>query len=64
MIFIKHAHIWLVIMVIYVGELNIMSMIDVISHIVSQLNGEVDMKDFGETTLCLGVQIEHLVVFF
>jgi hypothetical protein len=45
---------------VYVDDLNIISTTNAISEIVSQLKGEFEMKDLGETTFCLGLQIEHL----
>ena len=59
-IFIKWTHTTLVIVAVYVDDLNIIDMIDIISKIVSQLKGEFEMKDLGETTFCLGLQVEHL----
>ena len=47
-------------MAIYVDDLNLINTIDVISQIVSQLQGEFEMKDLGETTFCFNLQVEHL----
>jgi hypothetical protein len=45
--------------VVYVDDLNIIGTTNAISEIVSQLKGEFEMKDHGETTFCLGLHIEH-----
>ena len=47
-------------MAVYVDNLNIIGTTNAISKIVSQLKGEFEMKDLGETTSCLGLQIEHV----
>jgi hypothetical protein len=57
-IFIKRTHTKLFIVDVYVDDLNIIGM--AISEIVSRLKGEFEMKDFGKTTFCLSLQIEHL----
>ena len=58
-IFIKRTDKELVIVVVYVDDLNIIGTTNAISEIVSQLKGEFEMKDHGETTFCLGLHIEH-----
>ena len=60
-LFVEQTHTRLVITTIYVDDLNLIGMIDVISQIISQLKGEFGMKDLGETTFCLGLQVEDLV---
>ena len=59
-IFIKRTHTELVIVAIYVDDLNIIGTTNAISEIVSQLKGEFEMKDLGETTFCLGLSVAHL----
>ena len=48
-------------MAVYVDDLNIIGMTDAISEIISQFKCEFEMKDLGETTFYLGLQVEHLV---
>lgn len=57
-IFIKRIHPWLLIVAIYVDDLNLIGMVDAISFF--QLKAEFEMKDLEETTLCLGLHVEHL----
>ena len=57
MYFIKHIHTYVVIVAVYVDDLN---MTDTIFEIVSQLKGGFEMKDLGETTFCLSLQVEYL----
>jgi hypothetical protein len=57
----KHTYTWLVIMAIYVDDLNLIGMADVISQIGFQPKGELEMKDLGETIFCLGLQVECVV---
>ncbi len=49
-----------VLVAVYVDDLNIIDTTNVIFEIVSQLKGGLEMKHLSETTFCLGIQIEHL----
>jgi hypothetical protein len=49
-IFIKRTDKELVIVAVYVDDLNIVGTANAISEIVSQLKGEFEMKDLGETS--------------
>lgn len=51
----------IVIVAIFVDDLNFVGTVDVISHIVFN-SDEFEMIDFGETTLFLDLQIECLAI--
>jgi hypothetical protein len=51
----ERTHTWLVIVAIYVDDLNLIGTADVISQVGFQPKGELVMKDLGETIFCLGL---------
>jgi Reverse transcriptase (RNA-dependent DNA polymerase) len=59
-IFIKRSISSFIIITIYVDDLNIIGSPEEIEKTIKLLKNEFEMKDFGATKLCLGLQIEHL----
>jgi Reverse transcriptase (RNA-dependent DNA polymerase) len=58
-IFIKRSISSFIIIAVYVDDLNIIGSPEEIEKTVKLLKNEFEMKDFGVTKLCLGLQIEH-----
>ena len=48
-----------VLVAVYVDDLNIIGRTNAISEIVSQLKGEFEMKVVGKTTFYVGLHVEH-----
>ena len=57
----KGGGLWLT-MAIYADDLNLIGTIDAISQIVPQLKVQFEMKNLGETTMCLNLQVEYLAI--
>ena len=57
----KGGGLWLT-MAIYADDLNLIGTIDAISQIVPQLKVQFEMKNLGETTMCLHLQVEYLAI--
>ncbi|CAA0833362.1 Protein OBERON 4, partial [Striga hermonthica] len=59
-VFIKKSHNGVVIVAVYVDDLNIIGTANEIQEAVTFLKGEFEMKDLGKTKYCLGLQIERV----
>ena len=59
-VFIKRSGSELVIIAVYVDDLNIIGTTNELLEAVGNLKKEFEMKNLGKTKLCLGLQIEHL----
>ena len=59
-VFIKKNRSNFMIIVIYVDDLNLIGTPEEIQKAVEYLKKEFEIKDFGKTKFCLGLQIEHL----
>ena len=53
-----------VIIAVYVDDLNIIGTPEELLKVVGLLKKEFEMKDLGKTKFCLGLQIEHLAMKF
>ena len=58
-IFIKKSETRFAIIVVYVDDLNLVGTLEELTRITIYLKKEFEMKDFGKTKFCLGLQIEH-----
>ncbi|GKE07118.1 retrovirus-related pol polyprotein from transposon TNT 1-94 [Tanacetum coccineum] len=59
-VFIKKTTYGLVIIVVYIDDLNIIGTNKEFSKVIGHLKEEFEMKDLGKTKYCLGLQIEHM----
>ena len=59
-VFIKRSSAGFCIISVYVDDLNIIGNTQDIDEARNHLKMELEMKDFGKTKFCLGLQIEHL----
>nr|AQY61295.1 Pol [Coffea arabica] len=59
-VFIKKNGSNFVIIAVYVDDLNLIGTLEEIQNSVEYLKKEFEIKDFGKTKFCLGLQIEHL----
>ena len=56
----KETILGFVILAIYVDDINLIGTPMELHRAINYLKNEFEMKDFGKTKLCLGLQIEHL----
>lgn len=59
-IFIKRNGSSFVIIAVYVDDLNLIGTPEELEEAIAYLKKEFEIKDFGKTKICLGLQIEHL----
>ena len=59
-VFIKRSQNGYVIIAVYVDDLNIIGTPNELKEACAYLKSEFEMKDLGETRLCIGLQIDHL----
>ena len=59
-VFIKRSEMGFAIIAVYVDDLNIVETSNEVHVAAKYLMKEFEMKDLGQTKLCLGLQIEHL----
>ena len=58
-IFIKKSETGFAIIAVYVDDLNLVGTPEELTRTTNYLKKEFEMKDFGKTKFCLGLQIEH-----
>ena len=61
-IFIKKSKTGFAIVVVYVDNLNLIGTHKELIRTTKYLKNEFEMKDFGKTKFCLGLQIEHFPI--
>ena len=59
--YIKKTTLGLVILVVYVDDINLIGTPQKVQKAIEYLKKEFEMKDLGKTKICLGLQIEYLV---
>ena len=59
--FIKKSHFRFVIIAIHVDDMNLIRTLEELEKTASYLKSEFEMKDFGKTRFCLGLELEHCV---
>lgn len=59
-LFIKHRTTEIIIVAIYVDDLNLFGSKEMINETIIMLKRVFEMRDMGRTTYCLGLQFEHL----
>jgi hypothetical protein len=59
-LFIKEGDNELVIVAIYVDDLNLLRMNKIIVNTITMLKSMFEMRDLGKTSLCIGLQFEPL----
>ena len=57
--FIKKSEIGFAIIAIYVNDMNLIETLEELSKTVEYLNKEFEVKDFGKTKLCLGLELKY-----
>ena len=58
-VFIKKSEIGFAIIAVYVDDMNLIGTSKELSKTVEYLKKEFEVKDLGETKLCLGLELEH-----
>ena len=58
-IFIKKSETGFAIIAVYVNDLNLVGTPEELTRITNYLKKDFEIKDFGKTKFCLGLQIEH-----
>ena len=58
-VFIKKSETGFAIIVVYVDDLNLVGTPEELTKTAEYLKKEIEMKDFGKTKFCIGLQIEH-----
>ena len=59
--FIKRTSSGFAIVAVYVDDMNIIGTLKELRETAEHLKSEFEMKDFGRTRLCLGLELEHRV---